>query len=164
MIPNVAVTCTLEAGALDALFRIELGGPLAHDAAHLGDLGGEGRVGIGAGKSQVGAVRAVLDDKDGDIISELEGAAGALIGGDSLGPPGIELAVNVDEAGGVDVLPASGLLDNLLRGAAELQAVLETVGVGEERSALLAGDLGGVVLGDHTNVAGERSLPVLETA
>lgn len=152
----------LETRTLDVLLGVELGRPLGHDLSHLLDLGAELGVGIDVLHPQLRAVRAVLDDEDGRIRRAVHGTAGAERRRHGLGSPGVVLAVDVDEAGGVDNLPAGGLLDDLLGGLALLQAVLEAVGVGEEVGALVAQGLGGEELGDEARVAGVVGLPVLE--
>lgn len=141
---------------------------VANPLLHVLDLGlvnlHDGFISLGVAKEQVAAVGSAREDANGRLGGRLERTAGAEVGGDCGGLPGVQAAVGPHEAGGVDVVPAAGAVVEHLGGLAAVDAD-NVVALGREEEAALSLDLvGGAEVGDDVGlVVGQGSLPPLES-
>ena len=105
-------------GPLLVLLLVEISNPLL-GILHLGlvnlhNLG----VDLSVGENQVVAVCSLGHDAHGGFHGRLERTAGPVRGGDGSVNPGVELAVCPHQAGGVDGVPAAGVLVDHIGGTA----------------------------------------------
>ena len=116
---------------------------LRHPRRNLIDLGGldvfAAGVGLTVRHDEVVAMDAVGHDVDWDFGCALQWASRAEFGRYTGGTPGIILAVGVDQACGVDVVPSCSVRVDLGLGRASRDAVRLTLGSWWEKQCALPG-------------------------